>query len=218
MAYELPKLPYAYDALEPHIDARTMEIHHTKHHQAYITNVNKAIAGTEWEKLSVEDLVIAVHRVPEQIRTVVRNHGGGHANHALFWTVIGPNAGGEPKGKLAQAIDRELGGFEKFRAVFTAAAMGRFGSGWAWLSVDPNKRLVVEDTPNQNSPLMHGNIPILGIDVWEHAYYLKYQNRRNEYVEAFYNVINWGEVLRRYEAALAQPVPESAKHPFRNGT
>lgn len=217
MAYELPKLPYAYDALEPHIDARTMEIHHTKHHQAYITNVNKAIAGTEWEKLSVEDLVIAVHRVPEQIRTVVRNHGGGHANHALFWTVIGPNGGGEPKGKLAQAIDRELGGFDKFRAAFTAAAMGRFGSGWAWLSVDPNKRLVVEDTPNQNSPLMHGNIPILGIDVWEHAYYLKYQNRRNEYVEAFYNVINWGEVLRRYEAALAQPVPESAKHPFRNG-
>lgn len=218
MAYELPALPYAYDALEPHIDARTMEIHHTKHHQAYITNVNKAIAGSEWEKLSVEDLVIAIHRVPEQIRTVVRNHGGGHANHSLFWTVIGPNSGGEPKGKLLQAIDKELGGFDKFKAAFTAAAMGRFGSGWAWLSVDPNKRLVVEDTPNQNSPLMHGNIPILGIDVWEHAYYLKYQNRRNEYVEAFYNVINWGEVLRRYEAALAQPVPESAKHPFRNGT
>ncbi len=218
MAYELPALPYAYDALEPHIDARTMEIHHTKHHQAYITNVNKAIAGTEWEKLTVEDLVAAIHRVPEQIRTVVRNHGGGHANHSLFWTVIGPNGGGEPKGKLAQAIERELGGFEKFRAAFTAAAMGRFGSGWAWLSVDPNKRLVVEDTPNQNSPLMHGHIPILGIDVWEHAYYLKYQNRRNEYVEAFYNVINWGEVLRRYEAALAQPVPESAKHPLKTDT
>jgi Fe-Mn family superoxide dismutase len=210
MAYELPGLSYAYDALEPHIDARTMEIHHTKHHQAYITNVNKAIAGTEWEKLTVEDLVAAIHRVPEQIRTAVRNHGGGHANHSLFWTVIGPNGGGEPKGTLAQAIERDLGGFEKFRTSFTAAAMGRFGSGWAWLSVDPNKRLVVEDTPNQNSPLMHGNIPILGIDVWEHAYYLKYQNRRNEYVEAFYNVINWGEVLRRYEAALAQPIPESA--------
>ncbi|HOP77699.1 MAG TPA: superoxide dismutase [Thermogutta sp.] len=218
MAYELPALPYAYDALEPHIDARTMEIHHTKHHQAYITNVNKAIAGTEWEKLAVEDLVAAIHRVPEQIRTVVRNHGGGHANHSLFWTVIGPNGGGEPKGKLAQAIERELGGFEKFRAAFTAAAMGRFGSGWAWLSVDPNKRLVIEDTPNQNSPLMHGHIPILGIDVWEHAYYLKYQNRRNEYVEAFYHVINWGEVLRRYEAALAQPVPESAKHPLKTDT
>jgi len=195
-----------------------MEIHHTKHHQAYITNVNKAIAGTEWEKLAVEDLVAAIHRVPEQIRTVVRNHGGGHANHSLFWTVIGPNGGGEPKGKLAQAIERELGGFEKFRAAFTAAAMGRFGSGWAWLSVDPNKRLVIEDTPNQNSPLMHGHIPILGIDVWEHAYYLKYQNRRNEYVEAFYHVINWGEVLRRYEAALAQPVPESAKHPLKTDT
>jgi len=195
-----------------------MEIHHTKHHQAYITNVNKVIAGTEWEKLAVEDLVAAIHRVPEQIRTVVRNHGGGHANHSLFWTVIGPNGGGEPKGKLAQAIERELGGFEKFRAAFTAAAMGRFGSGWAWLSVDPNKRLVIEDTPNQNSPLMHGHIPILGIDVWEHAYYLKYQNRRNEYVEAFYHVINWGEVLRRYEAALAQPVPESAKHPLKTDT
>ena len=216
MAYELPALPYPYDALEPHIDARTMEIHHTKHHQAYITNVNKAIAGTEWEKLTVEDLVIAIHRVPEQIRTVVRNHGGGHANHSLFWTVLGPNGGGEPKGKLAQAIERDLGGFDKFRTAFTAAAMGRFGSGWAWLSVDPNKRLVVEDTPNQNSPLMHGNIPILGIDVWEHAYYLKYQNRRNEYVEAFYNVINWGEVLRRYEAALAQPIPESARDPLKD--
>lgn len=216
MAYELPALSYAYDALEPHIDARTMEIHHTKHHQAYITNVNKAIAGTEWEKLTVEDLVAAIHRVPEQIRTAVRNHGGGHANHSLFWMVIGPNGGGEPKGTLAQAIERDLGGFEKFRTSFTAAAMGRFGSGWAWLSVDPNKRLVVEDTPNQNSPLMHGNIPILGIDVWEHAYYLKYQNRRNEYVEAYYNVINWGEVLRRYEAALAQPIPESARHPLKD--
>lgn len=215
MAYELPPLPYPYDALEPHIDARTMEIHHTKHHQAYITNVNKAIAGTEWEKLAVEDLVAAIHRVPEQIRTVVRNHGGGHANHSLFWTIMGPKGGGQPKGKLAEAIDRELGGFDKFRQAFTAAAMGRFGSGWAWLSVDPNKRLVIEDTPNQNSPLMHGNIPILGIDVWEHAYYLKYQNRRNEYVEAFYNVINWSEVLRRYEAALAAPVPESARHPLK---
>ncbi len=216
MAYTLPALPYAYDALEPHIDARTMEIHHTKHHQAYITNVNKAIAGTDWEKLSVEDLVAAIHRVPEAIRTAVRNHGGGHANHSLFWTVLGSNAGGKPQGRLAQAIDRELGGFENFQASFTKAAMGRFGSGWAWLSVDPNKKLVVEDTPNQNSPLMHGNIPILGVDVWEHAYYLKYQNRRNEYVEAFYNVINWGEVLRRYEAALTQPTPESAKNPLRS--
>ncbi|NMC21595.1 MAG: superoxide dismutase [Thermogutta sp.] len=216
MAYTLPPLPYAYDALEPHIDARTMEIHHTKHHQAYITNVNKAIEGTEWEKLPVEDLMAAIHRVPESIRTAVRNHGGGHANHSLFWTVLGPNAGGTPQGRLASAIERELGGFDKFREAFTKAAMGRFGSGWAWLSLDPNKKLVVEDTPNQNSPLMHGNIPILGVDVWEHAYYLKYQNRRNEYVEAFYNVINWGEVLRRYEAALNQSTPESAKHPLRS--
>ncbi|GAB4143684.1 superoxide dismutase [Thermopirellula anaerolimosa] len=214
MAYTLPQLPYAYDALEPHIDARTMEIHHTKHHQAYITNVNKAIEGTEWEKLSVEDLVAAIHRVPESIRTAVRNHGGGHANHSLFWTILGPNGGGAPQGSLAAAIDRELGGFDKFREAFTKAAMGRFGSGWAWLSVDPNKKLVVEDTPNQNSPLMHGNIPILGVDVWEHAYYLKYQNRRNEYIEAFYSVINWGEVLRRYTAALTQATPESAKHPL----
>ena len=216
MAYTLPQLPYAYDALEPHIDARTMEIHHTKHHQAYITNLNKAVEGTEWEKLAVEDLVAAIHRVPESIRTVVRNHGGGHANHALFWTILGPNGGGAPQGRLSAAIDRELGGFDKFREAFTKAAMGRFGSGWAWLSVDPNKKLVVEDTPNQNSPLMHGNIPILGVDVWEHAYYLKYQNRRNEYVEAFYNVINWGEVLRRYEAALTQATPESAKHPLKS--
>lgn len=215
MAYTLPQLTYAYDALEPHIDARTMEIHHTKHHQAYITNVNKAIEGTDWEKLSVEDLVAAIHRVPESIRTAVRNHGGGHANHSLFWTILGPNGGGNPQGRLAAAMDRELGGFDKFREAFTKAAMGRFGSGWAWLSVDPNKKLVVEDTPNQNSPLMHGNIPILGVDVWEHAYYLKYQNRRNEYIEAFYNVINWGEVLRRYEAALTQATPESAKHPLR---
>jgi len=216
MAYTLPQLPYAYDALEPHIDARTMEIHHTKHHQAYITNLNKAVEGTEWEKLSVEDLVAAIHRVPESIRTAVRNHGGGHANHSLFWTVLGPNGGGTPQGRLAAAIDRELGGFDKFREAFTKAAMGRFGSGWAWLSVDPNKKLVVEDTPNQNSPLMHGNIPVLGVDVWEHAYYLKYQNRRNEYVEAFYSVINWGEVLRRYEAALTQATPESAKHPLQS--
>lgn len=216
MVYTLPQLPYAYDALEPHIDARTMEIHHTKHHQAYITNLNKAVEGTEWEKLAVEDLVAAIHRVPESIRTVVRNHGGGHANHALFWTILGPNGGGAPQGRLSAAIDRELGGFDKFREAFTKAAMGRFGSGWAWLSVDPNKKLVVEDTPNQNSPLMHGNIPILGVDVWEHAYYLKYQNRRNEYVEAFYNVINWGEVLRRYEAALTQATPESAKHPLQS--
>lgn len=215
MAYTLPQLPYAYDALEPHIDARTMEIHHTKHHQAYITNLNKAVEGSEWEKLTVEDLVAAIHRVPESIRTAVRNHGGGHANHALFWTILGPN-GGAPQGRLAAAIDRELGGFDKFREAFTKAAMGRFGSGWAWLSVDPNKKLVVEDTPNQNSPLMHGNIPILGVDVWEHAYYLKYQNRRNEYVEAFYSVINWGEVLRRYEAALTQATPESAKHPLQS--
>jgi Fe-Mn family superoxide dismutase len=201
MAYELPKLLYAYDALEPHIDARTMEIHHTKHHQAYITKVNDAIAGTDLEGKAVESLVAGIADIPDEIKTAVRNHGGGHANHSLFWTIMGPGKGGEPSGALADAIQSELNGFESFKDKFTAAAVGRFGSGWAWLSVDGNKKLVVEDTPNQNSPLMHGNIPILGIDVWEHAYYLKYQNRRPEYISAFYNVIDWDEVGRRYKEA-----------------
>lgn len=201
MAYTLPALPYALNALEPHIDARTMEIHHTKHHQAYINNLNNAIQGTDIGNQSIEDLVKAIDKVPENIRTVVRNNGGGHANHSLFWTIMGPGAGGQPSGDLAQAIQSDLGGFDSFKDALTKAAIGRFGSGWGWLSVDRNKKLVVESTPNQDSPLMHGNIPILGIDVWEHAYYLNYQNRRPDYVGAFFNVINWTEVTRRYAEA-----------------
>jgi Fe-Mn family superoxide dismutase len=203
MAYELPKLPYAYDALEPHIDARTMEIHHTKHHQTYITNINAAIEGTEYAEWPVEKLVGAVKQLPEKLQGVVTNHGGGHANHSLFWTVMAPNAGGTPTGPVAKAIDEQLGGFDAFKDAFTKAAVSRFGSGWAWLSVTAQKKLVVESSGNQDSPLMHGNTPILGLDVWEHAYYLKYQNRRPEYISAFYSVINWAEVERRYQAALA---------------
>ncbi len=202
MAYTLPNLPYAYDALEPHIDAQTMEIHHTKHHQAYINKVNDAIAGTPLESKSVEELVTDLAHVPENIQTAVRNNGGGHANHTLFWTVMSPNAGGTPSGELAKAIDSGLGGFEKLQQDFNSAAATRFGSGWAWLSVD-NGRLVVESTANQDSPLSVGRIPILGLDVWEHAYYLKYQNRRPDYISAFWNVINWNEVARRFAAATA---------------
>jgi superoxide dismutase, Fe-Mn family len=200
MAYSLPALPYAYNALEPHIDARTMEIHHTKHHQAYITNVNNAIAGSELEKKSVEELIANLAAVPENIRGVVRNNGGGHANHSLFWTVIGPNAGGEPTGDLAAAIASDLGGFAKFKEDFAKAAMTRFGSGWAWLSVSGGK-LLVESSPNQDSPIMEGRTPILGLDVWEHAYYLLYQNRRADYVGAFWSLVNWTEVARRFAAA-----------------
>ncbi len=200
MAYELPKLSYPYDALEPHIDARTMEIHHSKHHQAYINNVNNAIAGSDLEKKSVEDLVTNLAAVPENIRTAVRNNGGGHANHSLFWTVLAKGAGGKPSGDLAKAIDAAFGKFESFQEQFTKAAATRFGSGWAWLSVDGSK-LIIESTANQDSPLSEGRTPILGLDVWEHAYYLKYQNRRPEYIAAFYNVVNWDEVARRYAAA-----------------
>jgi len=191
MAYTLPKLSYAYDALEPHIDAATMEIHHTKHHQTYINNVNAALEGTEYAAL------------PVNLQGPVRNNGGGHANHSLFWTVMAPNAGGNPVGDVAKAIDKDLGGFDKFKDAFTKAALTRFGSGWAWLSVTPDKKVVVESTGNQDSPLMEGNTPILGLDVWEHAYYLKYQNRRPEYIGAFFNVIDWNEVERRYQEAIA---------------
>ncbi len=207
MIYELPPLPYAYDALEPHIDARTMEIHHTKHHAAYVQNLNKAIEGRDIGSPTIEELVAAIHTLPEEIRTAVRNHGGGHANHSLFWQIMSRNGGGEPQGELAKAIRAELGGFDGFRQAFTKAAMGRFGSGWAWLCVTPARRLVVEDTANQDSPLMHGNTPILGIDVWEHAYYLKYQNRRADYVAAFFNIIDWDAVAHRYRAALEQREP-----------
>lgn len=203
MAYQLPTLPYAYDALEPHIDTDTMQIHHTKHHQTYINNINKAIEGTEWEKLSIEDLVKQVNDVPQDIKNNVINNGGGHANHSLFWTIMAPNAGGAPHGKIAEQINQAFGSFEQFKEKFIQAALTRFGSGWAWLSVTPEHKLIVESSANQDSPLMHGNTPLLGLDVWEHAYYLKYQNRRPEYIAAFFNVVNWQEVERRYEAAIA---------------
>ena len=203
MAYTLPPMPYAYDALEPHIDAQTMEIHHTKHHQTYVNNVNAALEGANLPFPPVEALIADIAKLPEAVQGPVRNNGGGHANHSLFWTVMAPNGGGEPQGRLATAIDGELGGMDKFKDAFTKAAVSRFGSGWAWLSVTPRKKLVVESTANQDSPLMTGNTPILGLDVWEHAYYLQYQNRRPEYISAFYNVINWPEVGRRYEAAMA---------------
>lgn len=203
MAYTLPDLPYAYNALEPHIDARTMEIHHTKHHQAYITNVNKALEGhPDLAAKSICDLMKDLSAVPESIRTAVRNNGGGHWNHSFFWTIMKPNGGGEPTGDLAAAIKSELGGFDKFKTDFAAAAASRFGSGWAWLTVD-NGKLKVESTPNQDTPLSEGRKPILGLDVWEHAYYLHYQNRRPDYVTAFWNVINWEEVARRYAKAKA---------------
>lgn len=203
MAYTLPNLPYAHDALEPHIDVQTMQIHHGKHHQAYINNVNKALeAYPELAAKPVEELVANLNTlVPEAIRGVVRNNGGGHANHSLFWTVLGPNAGGAPTGDLAAAINETFGSFDAFKEKLSAAATTRFGSGWAWLSVDAAGKLVVESTANQDSPLTEGRTPILGLDVWEHAYYLKYQNRRPDYIAAFYAVINWTEVARRYAAA-----------------
>lgn len=206
MAYQLPELPYPYEALEPYIDAKTMQIHHTRHHQTYINNLNTAIAGTVWEQLSIEQLVAKSNELPATLRNIVINQGGGHANHSLFWTVMSPTGGGKPNGALANAIEGDLNGLDTFKDTFTKAALSRFGSGWAWLSVTSDKKLVVESTGNQDSPLMHGNTPILGLDVWEHAYYLKYQNRRPEYIEAFYHVVNWDEVARRYQAALDAPL------------
>lgn len=206
MPYTLPSLPYAHDALEPHIDAKTMEIHHTKHHQVYIDKLNAAIAGTEWDGMDVEELISQIEQVPEDKRGVVRNHGGGHANHSFFWTIIGPGAGGKPAGDLMEAIEKDLGSFEAFTKAFTEAGANRFGSGWAWLVVDDGK-LVVCSTANQDSPLMGkkiancSGIPILGMDVWEHAYYLKYQNKRADYIAAFWNVVNWTEVERRFRDA-----------------
>ncbi|WP_288441945.1 superoxide dismutase [uncultured Pseudomonas sp.] len=202
MPHTLPPLPYAYDALEPHIDAQTMEIHHTKHHQTYVNGLNAALEGTEWAQWPAEKLVGAVKQLPENLRGAVTNHGGGHVNHSLFWTIMSAQGGGLPQGQLARAIDAELGGYQAFQEAFTKAALTRFGSGWAWLSVTPQNSLIVESSGNQDSPLMHGNTPILGLDVWEHAYYLKYQNRRPEYIGAFYNVIDWPQVERRYLEAL----------------
>jgi Fe-Mn family superoxide dismutase len=201
MAYELPQLPYAYDALEPHIDKETMNIHHTKHHNTYITNVNAALEGhDDLLSKSVEELVSNLDAVPESARTAVRNNGGGHANHSLFWTILSPNGGGVPSGELADKISSKFGSFETFKEEFAKAGATRFGSGWAWLVVN-NGELEVTSTPNQDSPLMEGKTPILGLDVWEHAYYLNYQNRRPDYIGAFWNVVNWEEVNRRYEEA-----------------
>jgi Fe-Mn family superoxide dismutase len=201
MPFTLPPLPYANDALAPHIDAKTMEIHHTKHHQAYINNANKALeAHPALAAKSVEALISDLASVPEDIRTVIRNNAGGHANHSLFWTILAPNAGGDPSGAVADAINAAFGSFATFKEKFTAAATSRFGSGWAWLSVDKGK-LIVESTPNQDSPLMEGRTPILGLDVWEHAYYLNYQNRRPDYIAAFWNLVNWPEVNRRLAQA-----------------
>lgn len=201
MAFELPQLPYAYDALEPHIDKETMNIHHTKHHNTYVTNLNNALQGNE-ELLSksVEEVVANLDAVPEAVRTAVRNNGGGHANHALFWQILSPNGGGAPTGELADAISNKFGSFDSFKEEFAKAATTRFGSGWAWLSVS-NGELEVSSTPNQDSPLMEGKTPILGLDVWEHAYYLNYQNRRPDYISSFWNVVNWDEVSKRYSAA-----------------
>ncbi|WP_447528969.1 superoxide dismutase [Vreelandella sp. TE19] len=203
MAHTLPELPYAYDALEPHIDAMTMEIHHSRHHNTYVTNLNSALEGTGLEDVAIEELVANLDRVPEAKRQAVINNGGGHVNHSMFWQMMSPNGGGQPQGSVAKAIESELGGFDTFKEEFKKAAVGRFGSGWAWLSVTPQKKLVVENTLNQNSPLMDGNTPLLGIDVWEHAYYLKYQNKRPDYIAAFFDVVNWEEVERRYQAAIA---------------
>lgn len=201
MAYSLPELPYAYDALEPHFDARTMEIHHTKHHNGYTTKVNAALEGTEFADKPIEEVLANVDALPADKKQAVINNGGGYANHKLFWTILSPNGGGSPEGELADAINDAFGSFESFKEEFNAAAAGRFGSGWAWLSVDGNGDLKVHSTANQDSPIMEGLTPILGLDVWEHAYYLKYQNRRPDYISAFWNVVNWDQVAEYYKDA-----------------
>ena len=201
MAYTLPPLPYAFDALEPTIDAKTMEIHHDKHHQAYITNLNKAIELTHLGEQSVESLISDMSKVPEDIRTVVRNNGGGHANHSLFWQLLSPNGGGEPAGAVADAINKSFGSFDAFKAQFATAGMGRFGSGWAWLVANPDGSVAIVSTPNQDTPVMDGGKPVFGVDVWEHAYYLKYQNRRPDYVTAWWNIVNWPKVAELYTKA-----------------
>ena len=206
MSYSLPPLPYAYDALEPHFDALTMEIHHGKHHQTYVNNLNNAVSEADLGAAPVEALIEQLENVPESWRTAVRNNGGGHANHSLFWTILSAK-GGRPSGEVARAIDSELGGFDAFKDAFTKAAQTRFGSGWAWLTVGQDGKLLVESSANQDSPLMgefaglSGGTPILTLDVWEHAYYLNYQNRRPDYIAAFFHIINWEEVNRRYLAA-----------------
>jgi len=201
MAFTLPPLPYGYDALEPNIDARTMEIHHTKHHQGYVNNLNAAIEkAPELQNKSLDELLKNLSAVPEKVRTAVRNNAGGHWNHSMFWAIMAPNAGGEPTGDLANAIKKSFGDFSKFKEQFNAAASGRFGSGWAWLVSNGSDGLSIESTPNQDNPVMEGRSPILGVDVWEHAYYLKYQNRRADYLAAWWNTVNWPEVGKRFGA------------------
>lgn len=209
MEYQLPKLNYSYDALEPHIDAKTMEIHYTKHHQAYVNKLNEAIASENYDApKDVNELIGDLSKVPEKIRTAVRNNGGGHANHSFFWEILSPNGGGQPEGELAEAIKKSFGSFEAFKEKFTAAALSRFGSGWAWLVVKPDdKGLIITSTPNQDSPLMKGVVeifaaPVLGLDVWEHAYYLKYQNKRPDYIAAFWDVVDWKKVAENYKKAI----------------
>ncbi|MBV9106846.1 MAG: superoxide dismutase [Verrucomicrobia bacterium] len=203
MAYELPPLPYPFDALEPHIDAKTMEIHHDKHHQTYITNANNALKDhPDLAAKPVEELIANLSVVPEGIRSVVRNNAGGHANHSFFWKILGPHAGGTPSGKLAEAIDSTFGGFEQFKEKLQAAGAARFGSGWAWLVVNKTGKLEIVSTPNQDSPIMDGSKPVVGVDVWEHAYYLKYQNRRPDYLKAVWSVINWEAVAKNYDTAV----------------
>jgi superoxide dismutase, Fe-Mn family len=201
MAYQLPDLPYAANALEPHIDEQTMQIHHGKHHQAYVNNLNAALEGTDLGNQSVEDLIKNLDKVPEAKRTAVRNNGGGHANHSMFWQIMGPNGGGQPSGALAQAINQKFGGLDGLKDAVNKAGAGRFGSGWSWVIANPDGSLDVTSTPNQDSPLMEGKTPILGVDVWEHAYYLKYQNKRPDYLAAWWNVVNWDEVNKRFATA-----------------
>ncbi|WP_020614684.1 superoxide dismutase [Sediminispirochaeta bajacaliforniensis] len=202
MSFITPDLPYAYDALEPYIDERTMRIHHDKHHEGYTAKLNNAVEGTEYASKSIEELLAGLDALPENIRTGVRNNGGGHYNHSLFWKVMGPKGGGRPDGALAEKIDSSFGGFDVFISEFSAAAASRFGSGWAWLALDAKGSLVVLSTANQDNPVTQGLVPILGLDVWEHAYYLKYQNRRPEYIESFFKVINWPKVAELYKAAI----------------
>ena len=200
MAYELPPLPYDYSALEPYIDTQTMQLHHDKHHQAYVTAVNNALKDqSQFASLPIEDLIRRLNEVPESIRTVVRNNGGGHVNHSMFWQIMKPNGGGEPTGALASAIQSTFGSFDAFKTAFNDAGVKRFGSGWAWLILDSSGKLSIISTANQDSPYMDGNYPVMGNDVWEHAYYLKYQNRRPDYLNAWWNVVNWDEIFRRYQ-------------------
>ena len=203
MAFTLPALDYEYDALEPHLDSKTMHIHHTLHHQTYINKANAALADTVYATANAEKLLKGINSLPSNLQKAVQEHVGGHFNHSLFWQIMSPQGGGKPEGIVAQAINEQLGGFDEFKEEFTAAAISQFGSGWAWLCVTPDEKLIVQNSANQDCPLMQGNIPILGLDVWEHAYYLKYQNKRPEYIAAFYNVINWTEVEKRYLAAIS---------------